>query len=156
VESPVTSYPGAKFPKKPERISAAEWVKQSKKKPGKYKAKAAGCTRAHMHRSQLEAAVCDLLLAQEQKGEVRLLGCEKVIYLSKARIIFIVDFWLLNLRTNLEFYSEAKGFETLRWPTIKKLWRAYGPGVLKIFKGTSTKVFLDEEIIPTEGAPNET
>lgn len=144
----MTSYPGAKFPKKPERISAAEWVKQSKKKPGKYKAKAAGCTRAHMHRSGLEAAVCDLLLTQEQKGEVRLLGCEKTVRLSKAGIIYIPDFWLLDLRTNLEFYAEAKGFETSRWPTIKKLWRAYGSGVLQIWKGSARSPHLAEVIIP--------
>lgn len=98
------------------------------------------------YRSKLEAAVHQTLIFREKAGEIEVVRREVNVFLTKARILYIADFQCFDKASGVEFYVEAKGFEGPRWPTIKKLWRFYGPGRLEIWKGSYSKPFLDEVI----------
>lgn len=87
--------------------------------------------------SKLEAAVYMQLLARQADGELDILQRQDTIYLTKlARIRYIPDFKCRDRRTGEHFWVEAKGFADKRWPTVKKLWRGYGPGRLEIYTGS--------------------
>lgn len=98
--------------------------------------------------SKLEAAVYEYLKAREQAGEIKILQCQDHVYLTEARVLYIPDFKCFDVSKGAEFFAEAKGFANDRWPTIKKLWKHYGPGPLEIYKGSYKNPILDEIIIP--------
>lgn len=98
--------------------------------------------------SKLEAALYQQLQLEELAKEIEILKIQDTLYLSEARICYRADFKIKNLKTGEVEWAEAKGFEGDRWPIIKKLWKAYGPGKLKIYKGTYRKLKLVEEILP--------
>jgi hypothetical protein len=102
----------------------------------------------HSFQSKLEAAVYQILKLRERAGEIKVLQTQDHVYLSDARIGYIPDFKCLDLKTNEEFWVEAKGYEAPVWPIKKKLYKSYGPGKLEIWKGSYIKPFLDETIIP--------
>lgn len=117
----------------------------------KYGAKSSKCLRRppHHHRSALEANVCNLYLAKEQHGECRLIQTEKQLYLGEARYPYRADFWLMDLRLNVEFYGEAKGQPRQgRWPGTRKQWLVHGFGRLEVYSGSWERPFLLETIIP--------
>lgn len=91
--------------------------------------------------SKLEAAVHALL---ENDPEVSEIKCQRKVYLTEARILYIADFeYLRNGRVT---FGEAKGFETATWRIKKKLWKFYGPAKLEIFQGSHARPFLHEVI----------
>lgn len=98
--------------------------------------------------SKLEASVYQLLKLREKSGELKIKQHQKHIYLSEARVIYIPDFECVDVASGAIFYVEAKGFESPRWPTVKKLWKFFGPGRLEIWKGTYKNPKLVETIIP--------
>lgn len=100
--------------------------------------------------SKLEASVFSILKNRENIGNIKILQVQDHVYLTKARVTYVPDFKCLDLKLNEEFWVEAKGMEGPRWPTIKKLWKVYGPGKLEIWKGTHLKPYLDEVITPQE------
>ncbi len=100
--------------------------------------------------SKGEAKLFDSLRLMEMTGLISGLTQQVTVRLSKAEIVYIPDFRAHEFSFGCEVYYEFKGFETERWPIIKKLWKFYGPGPLKIFKGDYRKIFLHEEIIPRE------
>lgn len=114
----------------------------------KYQNEASVCALGHSHRSKLEGAVCQIIQLRQKAGELELLQVEDHIYLTDARIGYIPDFKCKDLKTGEIFHIEAKGFENDRWPMKKKLWKHYGPNRLEIWKGTHTRPYLDEVVIP--------
>lgn len=106
--------------------------------------------------SKLEASVYQILKLREKAKEIEILQTQDHIYLTQARIGYIPDFKCIFLDTNIPFWVEAKGFETDKWPIIKKLWRYYGPGVLEIWKGTHINPILIETISPIREHNGET
>lgn len=82
------------------------------------------------------------------KGELELLTCKPYIYLTRARIPMIPDFKAFDTELKEEVYFEAKGFETEKWILKRKLWTVYGPGRLRVFKGSARSFRMVEEIIP--------
>lgn len=110
--------------------------------------KTESCYYGYSHRSKLELAVCRLIRVRELAGEIEHLQHEEYIYLTRARIVYIADFKCKDVASGEVFYIEAKGFEAPRWPTVKKLYKFYGPGNLEIWKGTHLRPTMDEEIIP--------
>ena len=100
--------------------------------------------------SKLEAAVYQILKLREKAGELVVLQTQAHVYLSEARIGYVPDFMCKNLKTGEVFYVEAKGFANDRWPILKKLWAAYGPGTLEIWMGNYTHPQLAETIVPKE------
>jgi hypothetical protein len=106
------------------------------------------CALNHSHRSKLESSVCQMLQLREKSGEIQLVQIECHVVLTEAQIKYVSDFKCIDLATGRAFYVEAKGFESPRWPIIKKLWHHYGPAKLEIWKGTYTNPKLDEIVIP--------
>ncbi len=118
----------------------------SENKYGAIKVSAAGYTFA----SKLEKALYDHLMNDKN---VELLQVQDTILLTQANIKYIPDFRCKNLTTGEIFWAEAKGYESERWPTIKKLWKFYGPGRLQVWKGKYAKLLLAEEIVSKSLTP---
>ena len=45
-------------------------------------------------------------------------------------------------------WVEAKGKALPTWNIKKRLWKHYGPGPLQVWKGTYTRVYQDEYVVP--------
>lgn len=105
-----------------------------RKFPGKYGAKKTEID-GRSFASMLEASVYSILKSRERAGELKILQCQDHVYLTRARIGYVPDF-KCETPSGEVFWVEAKGFEASRWPTIKKLWKHYGPGALEIWKGS--------------------
>lgn len=118
------------------------------KPQGGYHNTAVQCREGHWHRSKLESSVCAMLHLRSKARELVVEACEDYVYLSKARILYVADFRCRMLLSNQLVWFEAKGIESDRWPTIKKLWKHYGPGELQIWKGTHLRPALAETIVP--------
>jgi hypothetical protein len=102
--------------------------------------------------SKLEAALYDQLLLEERAGEITDLHHHPgTIFLSAARIQYRPDFSYTRTDSGKKEWAEAKGFANDRWPTKKKLWKHYGPGVLKIYGGSYRSLKLIETVIPQGG-----
>lgn len=108
------------------------------------------CHYGYTHRSKLEAAVCQIIMFREKAGELVHVGHEKQVYLTDAKILYIADFECKNNLTGLPLFVESKGFASDRWPTIKKLWKFYGPAPLEIWTGSWQRPGLSEIIVPRE------
>lgn len=98
--------------------------------------------------SKLEAALYSQCKLEEKAGIIRIDKVQDHVYLTEARILYIPDFRIVDLKSGKAVWREAKGFETERWLVIKKLWKHYGPGPLQIYKGSYNRFKLAEEIIP--------
>lgn len=99
------------------------------------------------YHSKLEAAVAQILYLREKAEEIKVLSTQDNIHLTQARVLYIADFKCFDLKSQTEFWVEAKGFEGPRWPTLKKLWKFYGPGSLEIWKGTHRAPILVETLL---------
>lgn len=102
----------------------------------------------HSFSSKLEAAVYQWLKLREKNGEITDIKCQETIYLSLADIIYKPDFSYVDLKTGKKIYSESKGFETSDWRLKRRLWMAYGPAPLEIYKGSHTRFILHETLMP--------
>lgn len=96
--------------------------------------------------SKLEASVYTILKARENAGEIKDVKAQISIYLTDARIQYIVDFMFVDVKTGENIYCEAKGMETASWRIKRKLWMFYGPGPLEIYKGSHLRPYLHEII----------
>lgn len=97
--------------------------------------------------SKFEAAVYDLLYLEMKAGLWTELAAQVQVKLSAAQIIYKPDFKTVA-PDGSEVFHEAKGFETDVWRVKRKLWTAYGPAPLRIYKGSVSRIYLFEEIIP--------
>jgi hypothetical protein len=99
--------------------------------------------------SKLEGSVYQLLKLRMYAGEIKSIQPQDHIYLTKARIGYIVDFkcTLMNGET---LHVEAKGYPNETWPIKKKLWKFYGKNPLEIWGGSYLGPKLMETIIPVK------
>jgi hypothetical protein len=98
--------------------------------------------------SKLEAAVYFQLKVRFLAGEIEILKHQVRVKLSEAAIVYVPDFLCRDLKTNEIFYVEAKGFSTPDWKIKRKLWSFYGPAPLQIWKGTHSRPFVEETVLP--------
>ncbi len=117
---------------------------QKKNKYGRTKVKKLGYT----FDSKLESAVHDILLLREKAGEIRNIKQQVNVHLTAARILYKPDFSYELVETGETEYVEAKGMVTPVYAIKRRLWIHYGAGKLYIYKGSHTKPYLDEIIIP--------
>lgn len=97
--------------------------------------------------SKLEAAVWGILSLEQMAGEISNLRQYENVFLTAARIRMIPDF--AYERDGVTCYAEAKGHETDVYRLKYRLWKAgYGPGILRIFKGSYRRPFEAEIIVP--------
>ncbi len=102
--------------------------------------------------SKLEAAVYLQLKFRALAGEVEILQHQIRVKLSDAAVVYVPDFLCRDLKKNEIFYVEAKGFPTPDWKIKKKLWSFYGPAPLQIWKGTHSRPFVEETILPQKSS----
>lgn len=103
------------------------WRKWSRKnKYGNHRVKLDGQT----FDSKGEADLYLKLKSLEKAKAISNLRCQVVVYLTLAKIKYIVDFaYDENGET---IYTEWKGMETPEFLLKKRLWKFYGPGKLAI------------------------
>ena len=87
----------------------------------------------------------------ERAGEIDSIECQITTHLT-AGITHKTDFKYFDNKLGEIVWGEYKGFEDQRWRDIRKLWKVYGPGRLKVFRGRGTRIFCQEEIIPDENS----
>lgn len=102
--------------------------------------------------SKLEAALFDLLKLRERAGEIAEIQVQDTIRLTKAEIIYKPDFRFVVVATGLPEWAEAKGLETPEWRIKRRLWLAYGPGPLHVYKGAYNRIKHSETLVPKEAA----
>jgi hypothetical protein len=95
--------------------------------------------------SKLEAALYQQLKLLQRSGEFESIKVQDHVYLTDARIQYIADFKTVS-KDGEEIWHEAKGFETPTWRIKRRLWREYGPGKLRVYKQSGTRLFMFEEI----------
>jgi predicted nuclease of restriction endonuclease-like RecB superfamily len=117
-----------------------------KHKYGAKKTAGSSLTDGRSFGSQLERGVYLLLKAMEQNDEIVVEACQDQVELSAARIVYKPDFRIFDKRIDQQVWCEAKGFETPEWRIKRRLWIAYGPGLLRIYKGSGTRIRLHEEL----------
>lgn len=87
----------------------------------------------------------------EKSGLVKILTLQPKVHMTDARILYKPDFLVLDKTTGQEVYEEVKGFESAIWRLKRRLWIVYGPGPLRVFKGSAkTGLTLFETINPTK------
>lgn len=97
--------------------------------------------------SRLEARRWSQLLLLQQAGEISDLKRQPRVELTRAKIVDHPDF--VYTECDRQVFEETKGFETADYLIKKKLWRVYGPGVLRVMKAAGGQsVRMAEEIIP--------
>lgn len=112
----------------------------------KYNAKRAEYDGRSFH-SQGERDCYLYLKLLERGGEIDSIECQVSTHLT-AGISHKTDFKYWDLKRGEMIWAEYKGFEDQRWRDIRKLWRHYGPGPLRVYKGRGTRITISEEIIP--------
>ena len=100
--------------------------------------------------SKAEGSLYVLLKAGIQSGEYEELTVKPNVYLTDARILVIPDFSVVLSTTKQTLYVEFKGLETAVWRIKRRLWKHYGPGVLRVFKGNAKSVRFHEDIVPLQ------
>lgn len=91
---------------------------------------------------------CFLLLKlYERAGEIKDIECQVNTPLI-AGITHRTDFKYYDIKRDCPIWAEYKGFEDQRWRDIRKLWKHSGPGILRVYKGSGTRISCSEEIIP--------
>lgn len=105
------------------------------------------CGLHHAHASKLESAVCSLIQLREKAGELKLIQTQFHVYLSKARIEYIPDFFCHDSQGK-DLFIEAKGYAAPTWPIKKRLWKAYGLAPLEIWGGNYRNPQLLEIVYP--------
>lgn len=93
-----------------------------------------------------------MLHFQKRAGEIIEIKVEDHLYLTDAKIGYVVDF-RCSMANGAIHWIEAKGFPNDVWPIKKKLWLVYGPGPLYIYKGTHLRPLLDEVVEPRPVQP---
>lgn len=88
-----------------------------------------------------------MLLLLERAGEIDTIECQVTSHLT-AGINHKTDFKIWDLKLGEAVWVEYKGFEDQRWRDIKKLWKLYGPGRLRVYGGYGLRMKLIQEIIP--------
>lgn len=96
--------------------------------------------------SKLEAAVAVILQDMENKGDISDLQYQAEVKLTRAGITYKPDFRFM--RDGVQWFAEAKGFDSPTWPIKKRLWKHYGPAPLEIWKGTYQRPVLKEVVNP--------
>lgn len=101
--------------------------------------------------SGLERAVYAQLRALEKENMIVFVRQQATVQLTEAAIIYKPDFEIKKIHGDgsLETcFVEAKGFCTPEWKLKLRLYRVYGSAPLWIYKGTKTRLILDEVVTP--------
>lgn len=98
--------------------------------------------------SKGEAALFDLLKLREIAGEIREIKHQDSVFFGRERKKFVPDFKFFDIKSDTYRWAEFKGFEQADWPWKRVAWMLAGPGLLDVYKGSHTKIFLFETLVP--------
>lgn len=98
--------------------------------------------------SKGEAACYEYLNLLHKDGQIGTIMSQVHVRLSAAQIVYVADFSFWCNQAKCQVWAEYKGFETPEWRLKRRLWKFYGPGPLRIYKGSRLRMKLTEEIIP--------
>lgn len=106
-------------------------------------------TPGHWFDSRAEAALHTLLSLRERAGEIRDLAHHPgTVFLSEARVQYRPDFRYIITKTGEVEHAEFKGVETSSWRIKRKLWIAYGPTRLVVWRGSVSSMKIVEVLGP--------
>lgn len=97
--------------------------------------------------SKGEANCYDFLKLLEKAGEISNIRTQVHVYLSASRILYIPDYVFFDHKVGQDVYGDFKGFEDKVWSIKKRLWKSYGPGILRVYKGYGLRITVAEEIV---------
>ncbi len=103
--------------------------------------------RSGAYASKAEAAYAGELKLRRHAGQITGLVMQPVVYLTAARIRYVADF--LFLEDGQQVWVDVKGMETPVFRLKARLWKHYGPGVLRIVKRQGENFVVDREIRST-------
>lgn len=84
--------------------------------------------------------------------QVEILAFQEKIYLSEARILYKPDFTIYDIHSDYTYWVDFKGIRTASFALKARLWKAYGPGELKIMEiGPSRKIATTSSIVSERG-----
>jgi hypothetical protein len=115
-------------------------------KPTKFKAKSIELD-GYWFSSQGEAELYSLLVLMQKSGEIQSIQCQDYVRLGKSKYGMKPDFRVSKPDETFEWH-EFKGYEQETWPRHKKMWAAYGPGKLHVWKKNRRGLFLEQTIVP--------
>src|SRR5581483_3794123 len=96
--------------------------------------------------SKGEAECFQFLQQLEKQGRIADLRHQYQVDLV-ASIRYKADYYFRDLEIGEEVWGEYKGFETPEWRLKLKLWKVFGPGRLRIFRGRHPR-YLVEDVVP--------
>ncbi len=100
--------------------------------------------------SQGEAARANVLRLLQRVGEISNLQFQVTFHLTEARIGYRADF--VYTEKGRMVAEDFKGVETERFQIICRLWKYYGPCLLRVTKRNKRGVFrVTQEIPPPAG-----
>lgn len=113
----------------------------------KYNRKRVRAADGYWYDSIAEKDYAEILLALEKSGAISNIRRQEMIKLSAANIGYKPDFSYTEAGRRI--YVDVKGFETPEFRLKARLWRAYGPGPLRIVKRGKNGGFVTvKEIMP--------
>ena len=98
--------------------------------------------------SKLEADYRKELELRVEAGDIFDLEDQPKVVLTRAGISYKADFKFTE--DGHPVWVDVKGVEADRFRLIKKLWRYYGPGLLRVIKRKGTKFYTAQEIMTVE------
>lgn len=100
--------------------------------------------------SKAERALYEKLMVDVLDGRLSDLQCQDHVALidgdRNVKITYIPDFKAYDCVAKEYVWIEFKGFKDAKWSYKKRLWRAFGPGRLQIYKGSEKHVSMVEEL----------
>ena len=115
----------------------------------KYNAKRSQGNDGYSYQSQAERDYHDdVLWPMQQARLISNLARQPQVWLSEARIGYKPDF--VYTENGREVYVDVKGVETDLFKLKCKLWRCYGPAVLRVVKRDGRNWKTVKEIMPDE------
>lgn len=112
---------------------------------------------ARSFQSKLERDRARELCLLQKAGEIRNLQFQPRVFLTRAEVSYHPDFYYEEKRHDCKcktswhsVHEETKGVSGYPWLTNRKLWRVYGPGLLRVtVRGSRGGIKVKEEIWPT-------
>jgi Protein of unknown function (DUF1064) len=92
----------------------------------------------------------EVLKLMEKSGEIKILQTQAQVELLPG-INYKADFKIFDNKDQEIVWIEFKGFETEVWKLKRKLWKFFGPGRLRVYKGYGLRITQTEELIPYSG-----
>lgn len=94
--------------------------------------------------SQAEADFYEELKLYQEMKLLKIIKLQPKVYLTDAKILYKPDF--LIEENGKMVYIDVKGMETQGFKIKKRLWKHYGPGILRILKRKGKSFYVSETI----------